>query len=151
VRHLSRQLLTAMLMPVFLVAQLLCICSGNMVAAAEVSPHQHAASTSEHNDSGCHDNDIDDAGHSDHESGEHSHKHDSSCPHCSGQVATVSSSERLLAQDAAFSLSPFAFALSTLVDFRPLDASSRFQAFMAWLSDPSPPPDLLRVKCTLQV
>jgi len=131
-----------MLLPAFLLAQLLCICAGDMAIAAHP---QMAIASPEENHACC---DTESEKHSDRApTGEH--QHDSACGHCSGStnLTAPETGGKLIAPDYA----PFTLFAPLLIDHSALDAANRFQSFSRWLCDPSPPADLLRVKCSLQI
>lgn len=136
------------MIPAFLLAHLFCVCGG---AVAAVSHNVHAVTSMADSDACC---DHAPASHSnlDHKTAPApvgSHQHNPDCDHCTG-------SANLTAPEAAMQVIPVDFASFTLfapllIDHSVLGASARFQSVSRWLVDPSPPPDLLRVKCSLQI
>jgi len=135
------------MIPAFLLAHLFCVCG----RAAAVVPYMEVAAGSAANKDACcdpapeHSASNGDSAHS--PAG--GHKHDPNCDHCSGTTT-------LTAPEAVSKIIPVDFASFTLfvpllIDHSALDAANRFQSFSRWLADPSPPPDLLRVKCSLQI
>ena len=135
------------LMPAFLLAHFFCVCGGAVAAA----PYKEVAAGSVTDNDACCNPAPERSpsnGGSDH-SPPGSHQHDPNCDHCSGTT-------NLTAPEAASRTIPVDFTSFTLfvpqlIDHSALDASTRFQSYSRWLADPSPPPDLLRVKCSLQI
>jgi hypothetical protein len=134
------KLLGLVLIPAFLVTQLICMCA----SPASASSHP---SSDEAEHGCCNDDDGDDSSSA---PAHEPHKHDPTCSHCTseGQAQTV---ER--ADVGITAPQPIAFAPILVPLLKALDhiETVRYRAFAVWLTDPSPPPNLLRVKCSLQI
>lgn len=137
----TNKFLALVLIPVLLVAQMLCVCSSH---AAQPKAHGEAAASHHH----CHATGDEKPSKAPGEPG----KHDPSCNHCSQGGYAQAAPDR-------FELSKSANALLLVIapTFQDFFANAlgredtRTRSFTDWLSEPYPPPDLLRVKCTLQI
>lgn len=139
---ITNKLLCLVLIPVMLAAQILCVCSSHAAAAPKAQDHSPAAHE-------CCDGDDDD--HASDTPGKPA-KHDPSCNHCTHNNEAQPAPERSeLSKSTTFLLPVFAPLLPDFfADSLGLE-NAQARAFTEWLSDPYPPPNLLRVKCTLQI
>ena len=137
-----RSLLSFLLMPAFVLAHLVCACGMGPAQprATQPAPSHQAAK---------HDCCKGEDGHEDApQSGDHhDHKSPCQCSEADGKLAVVEQAKAPAAHLALLPSFLFPAAVYTLPDLSPV----RLQSFTPWLSDLSPPPDLLRVKCTLQI
>jgi len=126
----------------FVLAHLFCVCSSAMAALnPDKTSRYHAAD--EH---AC----CKGSSEKPSEPAPPDHKHDPSCTHCGG-ASQLTTPEP--AATAVQSAKPIAFDLLVplVFDRLALDDFARFHSFSRFLGDLSPPPDLLRVKCCLQI
>lgn len=137
---ITNKLLGLLLIPVMLAAQILCVCSSH---AAAPKPQDHAAAAHE-----CCDDGDEESSQSPAEHG----KHDPTCNHCTHNTEAQPAPERSELSKSTDALLP---VFAPLLPFFFADSlgleDSQTRAFAEWLSDPYPPPNLLRVKCTLQI
>lgn len=138
----SNKLLNFLLLPAFVLAHVLCIC-GMATAQAHVVPAAVSHQRAEHDC--CHEEGSGKAPEP------APHQHDPGCPHCGDQEGRVVVNERVKAPDVQLNLLAFQVLPSIVSYLLPDSTDARLQSFTPWLSDLSPPPDLLRVKCTLQI
>ena len=132
------------LMPALVLAQMLCVCAGTVASP----PRAGIADRDAGDEHACCDQPSSESKSDKAPSG--NHKHDPDCQHCGGSstLTTPGAGSKIAdpAQVVALaSLFPLHF------DSSALDPANRFQSFSRWLADPAPPPDLLRVKCSLQI
>lgn len=139
----GNKLLMMALLPAFLLAHLLCVCGG-AVASPIRAESAHRPMTHTHECCAAHSSET----HPD-RSPAHDHKHDSNCPHC-GVSSIMTKPDPATAVPNAHHIS-FLSLVPLYFDHLNSDASIRFQSISRWLSDPSPPPNLLRVKCSMQI
>lgn len=145
------KLVSLILIPAFVLAQLFCTCQASArptstaVPAASVAKHSCCAGAATPKKVTGH---CDPDGCDTHGRGT---PHDSKCPHCGGGSSQVVSSERVVAPEFQPALLPFDFLSLASRYLPPAALVSRLQSFTPWLADLSPPPDLLRVKCSLQI
>lgn len=145
--HWRDNLLRLVLLVSFLMTQLFCACSAHAApraSAALVAASQDRESNSTHS---CCDGKTDKK-RSDHAPGE---THDPTCPHCSGGAKSVNVADRAseVAPPIAIPL-VWLNAVHTVLHVEPRSAEPS-RLLTRWLADQPPPPDLLRVKCTLQI
>ena len=136
------RLFNFLLLPAFMLAHFICACAPNSAQAyaAPTSPSQESSAHS------CCKGEED--GQETPQPDDH-HDHDCQC-HCGDLEGKAVVTERVNAPDVQMTLLPF-HLLSSVAYLLPELTLSRLQSFPPWLSDLSPPPDLLRVKCTLQI
>lgn len=140
---IANKFLRTALLPAFVLAHLFCVCGGAVaspVRAEVAAPPQtdaHAcckapAPADQPDKSPAKD-----------------HKHNPSCTHC-GDSSTLTTPEPATTLRSPHLLS-FMLLVPSHFDHVAFDASTLFQSFSRWLADFSPPPDLLRVKCSMQI
>ena len=76
--------------------------------------------------------------------------HDPACAHCGKSYAAVAPDRSVTPADPTQPISFTVLAVS-LFDHSVLVAPDKFRCFSRWLADPSPPPDVLRMTCSLQI
>jgi len=143
----DRCLASYWLLPVFLVAHLACACiSGSAFAASpEAIVKPHACCEDDH-----HDEHHDAANEEHHEPADGSQK-PYDCPHCSGNGQITGTTERNQVAHPELSVIPWAILSPHAASILPCDLSLRNRVLSPWLTDPSPPPEILQVTCTLQI
>ena len=142
-RSLQSKLLSLLLIPAFALAQLICICASAAAAAPQVSDAEHAAPAH----ACCAGDEGDDPDAPE----QQPHKHDPNCSHCAGEKQAQVEASRGKVESFA-NLLPFLAPVIPVLFANPADGSAvRSRSLAEWLSEPSPPPDILRVKCSLQI
>ena len=134
--------MSLVLIPAFLLAQLLCVCASTATAI----PHKTVSTNTQHE---CCDDEK--TSHDEHSPVRQQDEHESKCPHCTSvnQIQTdLASGES--AKFVAFGPVLLPLLPVLLPDCRD-DSEVRYQSFVVWLTDPSPQSDLLRMKCALQI
>ncbi|HEY0008941.1 MAG TPA: hypothetical protein VGB55_09470 [Tepidisphaeraceae bacterium] len=127
------------LMPAFLLAQLLCICSSARAITARETLSIAPASKADH---ACCTN---------LEKTQTPQEHKAGCPHCGEQTTPSPAPDRTTAPVAELTQSPFDLLCPLPISAATSLSIARRQAYAQWLADPAPPLDLLRGKCTLLI
>ncbi len=142
-RKFNKRFLSIALFPAYVLAPLLCICMESHAVAAV----DHAQALV-HSATECCETESADGDH--HKSDSVPNDHSSHCSHCDhASFASVSEPVDTLQHSSQQSL--LDVLIPAMVRIDGLDRADGFHARSLWLSDPSPPPDLLRVKCLLQI
>lgn len=130
------------LLPLFIAAQLLCICSNAIAAGAKVvvAPVKSDAHACCRTDKA-----------SEPASSIPQHEHDDGCPHCGEQGAKPATIERAAPLTSELNLSPFELLSPFMSTWLVEGQLAQVQAFEHRVTATPPPPDLLRMKCTLQI
>lgn len=139
---------TTLLVMAFVLTQLFCVC-----AKTAASPQAQAQSRATKSHECCEGKAQSDRSGSGHKPASSNHDHDPKCPHCNGPGGSSIVIERSETSVPAAQLltgllaDPMAFARLLLVD-----ADARLHSLPHWQTEHLyPPPDILRVKCTLQI
>ena len=139
----QNKLFRFLMIPVFMLAHLVCVCSGNAMPPSPEMPV--AAHASAHD---CCDGDEDSSPES---SNSKSHKHDDNCPHCGDASTLQASVERDQAVAASAKLHLVTPILLTALSLDISTTSVSQSPFSYRSAHPPEPPNVLRLKCTLQI
>lgn len=133
------KLLSLVLIPAILLAQLVCICSSHAAAPPQVT------------DSAAHDCCNGESTGEVPGSSPEKQQHDEKCPHCTSEGRTQVLAERADTVTSSQLVPTLAQIVPSLLPDLLNASAVRTRAFSLWQTDSFPPPDILRVKCTLQI